>query len=148
MPTTMYQPTNHRFSPDLLAGLLGCAARCNVQPGPGGSGMTDITETRRIFWDHAGLARLFPGEWYTCRVVSLQPSSQIVAHRDAPIIGQRYHIPLQVNAGCWVFSGGVWQQLEAGRVYQMDPTEEHGAVNWGDTMRLHLMIDTMRMEDL
>ena len=54
---------------------------------------------------------------------------------------RRYHIPLQINPGCWVFSDCVWQQLELGVVYEMDPTKPHGAVNWGDTVRLHLLID-------
>lgn len=73
--------------------------------------------------------------------MALYPSSQIVAHCDPPIQGMRYHIPLVVNDGCWSFSGGTWQHLEVGKVYQMDPTEIHGAVNWGTEVRLHLMVD-------
>lgn len=129
------------FSGDMLAGLLACAHRCNPQPGPGGSGMTDLTETRRIFWDHAGLVTLFPGEWYNCRVVGLWPSQQIPLHQDSAIIGVRHHIPLQINDDCWVYSDGTWQRVAVGVVYTMDPTKPHGAVNWGETIRLHLMID-------
>ena len=75
------------------------------------------------------------------RLVGLLPSQQIVAHTDPPIAGVRYHLPLQTNPGCWSFSAGVWQQLEVGKVYQVDPSEVHGAVNWGTEVRLHLMID-------
>lgn len=79
------------------------------------------------------------------RLVGINPSQQIVAHRDAappatlPFV--RYHLPLQTNAGCWSFANGVWQQLAVGRVYRLDVTEVHGAVNWGETLRLHLMVD-------
>jgi hypothetical protein len=29
-------------------------------------------------------------------------------------------------------------------IYRMDPSEVHGAVNWGSEVRLHLMIDVGR----
>lgn len=77
-----------------------------------------------------------------CEVVGLWPSQQIVSHQDAPITGKRYHLPLQTNPGCWSFHDGDWQQLHEGRIYQMDPTKSHGAVNWGSEIRLHLIIDT------
>lgn len=92
----------------------------------------------------------FGPEWLTLspyeriqqvQLVGLLPSQQIVAHQDQPIVGLRYHLVLQTNPGCWSFSGGVWQQLELGHFYRMDPAEEHGAVNWGSELRLHLMID-------
>jgi aspartyl/asparaginyl beta-hydroxylase (cupin superfamily) len=73
--------------------------------------------------------------------VALYPSSQLVAHRDPPITGTRFHVPLVVNDGCWVFHGGWWQQLQLGHLYAMDPTVEHGAVNWGTDRRVHLMVD-------
>lgn len=77
------------------------------------------------------------------RLVGLLPSQQLVAHTDPPISGIRHHLPLQSNPGCWVFHDGVWQQLEVGRMYTMDPTKPHGAVNWGTELRLHLMIDVL-----
>ena len=82
-------------------------------------------------------------EWRLSQVVALYPSSQLVAHCDPPIIGKRFHIPLVVNEGCWAFHTGTWQQLEVGKVYQMDPTQEHGAVNWGTTIRTHLILDML-----
>jgi hypothetical protein len=74
-------------------------------------------------------------------VVGLLPSAQIVAHKDAPIPGRRIHIPLRTNHGCWSFSGHHWRRLQVGAGYWMDPTESHGAVNWGETLRLHLVVD-------
>lgn len=77
------------------------------------------------------------------QLVGLLPSQQIVRHADqsiAPLV--RFHLPLQTNSGCWSFSDdGHWQRLDVGHVYEMDPTVPHGAVNWGETVRLHLMID-------
>ena len=80
------------------------------------------------------------------RIIGIRPGGQIAGHRDgspATVTFTRYHIPLQTNGHCWSFSDGVWQQLDVGVIYTMDPTEFHGAVNWGDTMRLHLLIDAL-----
>lgn len=83
----------------------------------------------------------------TPRLVGLLPSQQIVAHADASIAPRvRYHIPVQTNDGCWSFSTGVWQQLAVGKVYRLDPTERHGAVNWGTELRLHLMVDVEEID--
>lgn len=107
----------------------------DLRPGPGGSYISGPTNVFASF-----ILRWYPAAWQT-RVVVLYPSAQIVAHSDAPIRGIRTHIPLQLNPGCWVFHDSVWQQLREGSVYQMDPTIEHGAVNWGATPRFHLIID-------
>lgn len=113
----------------------------DIKPGPGGSSMTEDATTRRAFiaW-HVEEYVPFPWTWIT--VVALYPSSQIVAHRDPPAEGTvRYHIPLQTNPDCWCFHAGVWQQLPVGQIYSMNPREQHGAVNWGAEVRLHLMVD-------
>lgn len=135
----MYQQTALQFNPDQVAHLLTLALSLNPQPGPGGSGMTPQSESRLLF--ESVLQPIFRGTWYACTVVGLWPSQQIPAHADAPILGVRYHLPLQVNDCCWVFHDGVWQQLWEGGCYRMDPTKVHGAVNWGETLRLQLMID-------
>lgn len=89
------------------------------------------------------LQDLLPGRYDWFRIVGLRPSQQIVAHADQPILGDRYHLPIQTNAGCWTFHEGVWQRLEEGSVYRMTPTAVHGAVNWGETLRVHLLIDVV-----
>ena len=135
----MYQ---HR--PDLVlpltahADLLSAILRLNIAPGPGGSRILDLmdAETEGIR-EVVRPIRMFQ----RLAVVGLWPSSQIVAHRDPPIAWIRHHVPLQMNEGCWVFHDGTWQQLEVGKVYRMDPTQLHGAVNWGATLRLHLIVD-------
>jgi hypothetical protein len=101
----------------------------DLAPGSGGSRITPIG------------AVVLPVGTGRGALVVLYPSCQIVAHCDPPIVGQRYHVPIVTNAGCWVFHGGHWQQLTAGRGYAMNPSEDHGAVNWGAEPRLHLMVD-------
>lgn len=98
----------------------------------------DLTRLRVLFHDHAL-------GWV--RFVTLGPSQQIVAHVDAPYTEQpfdRYHIPVATNRQCWSFADGVWQHLAVGGIYWMDPTAEHGAVNWGATPRVHLLVDVLR----
>lgn len=104
-------------------------AQTALDPAPSGSSMTEVR------WplpnDLQGHARL----------VLLLPSQQIVEHVDPPIAGARYHVPLQSDAHCWVLHAGTWQQLTVGWVYSMDPSKPHGAVNWGPSPRVHLMVD-------
>jgi hypothetical protein len=113
--------------------------RVDLTPGPGGARIVPLGS-------HTATARAVVGDglgpWALAQFVVLAPSRQIGRHCDPPIVGQRYHIPLLANPECWSFHGGVWQQLTIGGLYEMDPTVAHGAVNWGTTPRLHLMIDT------
>lgn len=89
----------------------------------------------------AALRLTRPPKWIT--FVSLLPSGQIAGHADPPVAEgyTRVHVPVLVNDGCWSFHGGVWQQLTIGQVYTMDPSVVHGAVNWGATVRAHLLVD-------
>lgn len=105
----------------------------------GGSRGTDSAETCRVY--QAVLQDVLPGPWHLARLFLLGQGSHIHLHADAPIQGTRYHLPLQCNPDCWVVHDGTWQQLDEGQLYQMDPTRPHGAVNWGSTLRVHLMVD-------
>lgn len=83
------------------------------------------------------------------RFVYLGPSQQIVKHTDVVEGGPvtRYHIPILTNDGCWCYHESPhehtngWKRLYANQLYQMDPTQPHGAVNWGSEPRVHLLID-------
>lgn len=97
---------------------------------------------------HAGLGVLpwlpIPAEGpiTTIQLVGLLPSQQIARHVDAPITpAVRYHVVLRSNEGCWTFDTDRWFKPHEGMIYRMDPTQPHGAVNWGETIRLHLLID-------
>lgn len=133
----MYHPQPLDLTPEQYASLLALSARTDLSPGPGGSRINapepDEANAQWIQERWAGCYRL--------AFIVLYPSSQIVAHTDPPIKGIRHHVPLQLNPGCWVFHDGTWQQLAVGQDYTMDPTQVHGAVNWGPTLRLHLIVD-------
>lgn len=120
----------------MVAAFIALSKRVDLKPGPGGARITHFTST-----EGQPLLDGFLGVGVRGSFITLQPSSQIPAHRDPPISGKRYHFPLIVNDGCWSFHGGTWQQLTVGVAYEMDPTLVHGAVNWGTTIRLHLIVD-------
>lgn len=132
----MYRAQPMRLSGAQCDQLVALCGRLDLTPGPGGSRFAPSIDPLLATADG------WPQPWHYATVVALYPSAQLVAHCDPPIRGTRYHAPIQVNPGCWVFHAGTWQQLDRGQWYQMDPTHSHGAVNWGDTVRLHLLVDT------
>jgi hypothetical protein len=97
----------------------------DLAPGPGGSRISEPFALGSRPW----------------RAVALYPSAQIVGHVDVGC-GTRLHVPIEMNEGCWVFHDGDWQSLTIGQPYLMDPTRVHGSVNWGSTVRVHLMTET------
>lgn len=139
----MYQLEEARLSRHQLQQLQRLLDQLDLAPGPGGSRMSDRIATKALFDPVLGGCFFTRHPWSTT-VIALYPSCQIVAHRDAPLTGLRYHVPLFTNPDAWVFHAGIWQQLEEGQFYLMDPTELHGAVNWGSEMRAHLIVDVER----
>jgi len=94
--------------------------------------------------EHAAIEAFFHGRIVAAFVVSLIPTQQIPLHVDAPIApAVRYHLPIRTNAACWCFHADAWRRLDEGRIYRMDPTDPHGAVNWGTTPRWHLLVDVV-----
>jgi hypothetical protein len=82
-------------------------------------------------------------------LLALRPGSWIPFHTDHPaeenglsgVALRRTHVVLATNDRCWQFHAGTWQRLEAGHIYAMDPTAEHASINFGETMRVHLIVD-------
>lgn len=132
-----------RPTPETITRWLGFARRLNAGEHSAASQMTLDEPTRPHFYGDESFRRMFGDQIVWITVVSLLPSQQIVAHCDQPLPDGviRYHLPLQTNFGCWSYHGGDWQQLDVGRVYSMDPAVEHGAVNWGSEIRMHLLLD-------
>lgn len=135
----MYVEQPWRLSLETTVALRRATQGVDISPGPGGSRITPCGEATAVC---RSLLPELGGNWTGCALVALYPTSQIPAHTDPPITGRRYHLPLIVNEGCWSWHDGAWQVLRVGRVYQMDPTQPRGAVNWGAATRLHLIVDT------
>jgi hypothetical protein len=126
------------LSSSQVAALVALSRGVDLRPGPGGARITPVNLD-----DVSGALPATLPPRHQAQFVLLLPSAQLVGHIDPPVPNQRFHIPLIVNDGCWVFSAGTWQQLEVGKIYQMDPTQVHGAVNWGAETRVHLILDTV-----
>jgi hypothetical protein len=125
---------------DDLEQMRGLLDYFDILRGAGESRMSTPSDTLARYEER--LAHHFGGRAIRAMLVALYPSCQIAAHADDPIAPLvRVHFPLLANEGCWSFHDGDWQQLEPGRAYLMDPARVHGAVNWGPTPRVHLMVD-------
>ena len=119
-------------------------ASFDVAWAPDGHGTTTehLTLIRDAF--KADLDVVLPGDWAYSMLVSLQPNGgSIPIHTDLPLRDGlvRHHLVLQTNDRCWNFHGGHWQQLELGGIYTVDPMVEHASINWGETQRVHLVVD-------
>jgi 3-oxoacyl-[acyl-carrier-protein] synthase-3 len=71
-----------RLADHEIATFLAISATLNIDPGPGGSRMTNHDDVYQRY--HPLLESWFPKRWAYCTLVALYPSSQIVAHADAP----------------------------------------------------------------
>ena len=87
------------------------------------------------------LGDVLPGRWTGVMVTTVLPGGFLPLHRDGAKPGTRFHLVIETNAASWCLHGGEWQHLEAGGIYTIEPTIAHGAVNWGDTPRTHLIFD-------
>ena len=87
------------------------------------------------------LMDVFPGQWHDAALFILYPTSMVHIHTDGNQSYPRRHLILQTNPLCWSFHDGVWQQVELGCTYRMDPSKPHGAINSGDIVRIHLYLD-------
>lgn len=134
----MYERLTPSLAPGQVEALQALLPQLDLAPGPGGSRITPLATLTDAALAIIGTAW---GAGEHVAAIILYPSSQLVAHVDPPLPAPRLHLPLAVNPGCWSFSDGVWQQLEVGGVYRMNPAVVHGAVNWGPTPRIHLMLD-------
>jgi hypothetical protein len=141
LPVTSSRGEANDVSAWTIGELCRCAESLGATTPRAASQMTDDAATRLAVGDLLREYLREPWRWVT--FVSLLPSQQIVAHRDPPLPAGliRYHLPILTNPGCWSFSGGSWQQLAVGTIYTMAPEVDHGAVNWGSVVRVHLLVD-------
>lgn len=147
----MYRRTQLVIPADEMAALKDYVERyVDLSPMPGSVGSRITTLTTEQAESVCQILHLQPGA-RTMAVVTLHVNQQIPAHRDAfdaELI--RYHVPITTNPLAWSLSEADdgtkidWQHLDVGHVYALNPTRLHGAVNWGDQPRVHLMVDAER----
>lgn len=142
----------------LLTRLRLAANRLDLGPGTG-TRMTEVEATKAAFhdcllalrWLFAKAAEVDPDgvafDWF--RLVIVGPSQQIPAHQDQPLPAgvYRHHLVLWTNDRAWTFYAGEWFRALEGSVYPMDPSQWHGAVNWGREPRVHLLVDVKGVGD-
>lgn len=90
-----------------------------------------------------------PGPIGKVLVVSLQPRAGIDWHIDEGNYAEAYnrvHLALVTNPGAILYSGGEAHYLEAGAACDYDVHVLHSAANYGDTPRVHLLIDYRRAQ--
>ena len=76
--------------------------------------------------------------------------SSIEAHTDGGISRSRphkIHVPITTNPGCFfVHPPEAKYHLEVGRAYEVNNCRQHGAVNDGDTDRIHFIFECVPLE--
>lgn len=78
------------------------------------------------------------------RIIRLAKKSESLWHRDSPdaILSVRLHIPIHTNSECYFETEHDRAHMPAdGSSYFVKVNRLHRVVNWGDTPRLHLVMD-------
>ena len=127
--------------PGDLSGLVEAMHLLNPSPTlPLGYLTTDSIATEAVYKPLLG--DFFPGEWLKCFLSIVWPNGSIMMHVDADAAGrQRQHLVLKSNPESWCIHDGALQQLEDGGVYIMEQTLPHAAINWGQDVRIHFVVD-------
>jgi len=88
------------------------------------------------------------------RFAAMAPGFEIKPHTDYdPTYITRFHLPIVTNEKCMFFTeyNGVSTEKHMpadGKVYFLNSGIKHWAVNYGDTWRVHLLIDVKNQDDL
>ena len=127
---------------ELASRLDGFTVAWTTAPGNYGTTVEHLGSIRDAFSD---VAEFIPGAWPYSMLTVLPPDGFIPFHSDVPSGSglERFHLVLSTNERCWNFHEGSWQQLELGGIYSMDMRGEHASLNWGDTPRVHLVVDVV-----
>lgn len=131
-----------------IAEMANRAAALQLDMSPLGYGSTSdrTSQVREMFYPYIG--KILGGDWEYTMLTVVSPNGSIPPHKDGPLKKgvQRYHLVLQTNENAWNYHDGEWDRLEVGGIYLLDQTKVHGAINWGDKPRIHLVIDCTERE--
>ncbi len=95
----------------------------------------------------AACARLGVTELGRVMLVELAPGGHIDLHVDEGEYAayyDRFHLPLQSDAGNWFMNGSEQLHMKPGELWQFDQHTEHEVFNKSATPRIHLIIDAIR----
>lgn len=84
-------------------------------------------------------------------LVNLKAGGIITEHKDEgeyAAMFRRYHLPLITNPNCHFYSQGEGYVLKAGNLYELENKKEHSVLNYGDTARVHLIMDMQLISEL
>lgn len=82
-------------------------------------------------------------------IVNLFPGKKLGLHKDTYWFhkhSHRIHIPLCTNANCYQIFEDRESHLEVGTVYEINNRIIHSAYNYGNTNRIHIILDLMSKE--
>ena len=86
-----------------------------------------------------------PGEMQTCVLTNLPSGKKITLHYDRGAVfcdSHRVHIPIQTNPDVIFKVGDQELNMKVGSVWEINNSHKpHGVFNYGNTDRIHLMID-------
>lgn len=78
------------------------------------------------------------------RLARMKPGTMIPEHIDASAyfdLMHRVHVPLLTNPGTVFKFDTDYLWMRHGEVYEIDNKRMHGVVNFGDTDRIHMVVD-------
>jgi hypothetical protein len=88
---------------------------------------------------------LYPGHVFLRgEVATLMPGVQLGWHRDPAWFHEhciRIHVPVKTNDACVQLWNEFSQHVEPGNIYEINNRARHSAVNGGDEIRTHLILD-------
>ncbi|MCA6126141.1 aspartyl/asparaginyl beta-hydroxylase domain-containing protein [Bradyrhizobium sp. WSM 1704] len=78
------------------------------------------------------------------RIMRMGPNSCLIPHQDYLELNDEYvriHVPIETNDRCWNTEDDKIYQMRMGEIWFLDATRIHSAGCFGETDRLHLMLD-------
>lgn len=81
----------------------------------------------------------------------LPPQRPIIPHVDGEMIyfaPHKIHVPICTNDQTFFFVGKQRHHFEVGKAYEVDNINSHGAINGGNTDRIHLIFEYMFGKEL
>jgi hypothetical protein len=93
--------------------------------------------------------QVLTGDMGRAMISRLDPGSTIFWHDDNGAYHDshaRFHVPLVTNPLCLMYSGPEVLHMEVGSLWYFNNRARHSAANWGQHMRLHLILEMRKRQ--